>query len=177
MEKIVKILTAGEGGVGKTTFLNRYINNNFVSNFTMTRGIQFFGKTMKLKGSIYNLVLWDFAGQYCYRHLLSNLVKGASGAFFLFDLTRISSIDRIEEWMHLFTEREDKPVLLVGTKGDLVNAEEEAKYNFFTDEIKKRFSNCIGYVKTSSKTGHNIELAFNTLLKKVFENKKYTPFI
>ncbi|MFX0069593.1 MAG: Rab family GTPase [Candidatus Hermodarchaeota archaeon] len=168
MEKIVKILTAGEGGVGKTTFLNRYINNNFVNNFTMTRGIQFFGKTMKSNGSIYNLVLWDFAGQYCYRHLLSNLVKGSSGAFFLFDLTRISSIDRIEEWMHLFTERENKPVLLVGTKCDLITPEEESKYTYFTNEIKKRFRNCIGYIKTSSKTGVNIDLAFNTLLNKIF---------
>jgi small GTP-binding protein len=168
MEKIVKILTAGEGGVGKTTFLNRYINNNFVNNFEMTRGIQFFGKTMKLNGSRYNLVLWDFAGQYCYRHLLSNLVKGASGAFFLFDMTRISSIDRIEEWIQLFTERENKPVLLVGTKSDLITSEEESKYAYFTSEVRQRFRNCIGYIKTSSKTGDNINLAFDTLLDKIF---------
>lgn len=177
MEKIVKILTAGEGGVGKTTFLNRYINNNFVDNFEMTRGIQFFGKTLKRNGAMYNLVLWDFAGQYCYRHLLSNLVKGASGAFFMFDMTRLSSIERIEEWMELFTNRENKPVLLVGTKYDLISTDEQSKYHYFAETIKKKFSNCIGYIPTSSKTGHNINTAFETLLNEVFNDQKNTQFL
>ena len=54
--KTIKVLTAGEGAVGKTTFLNRYINRVFVDNFEMTEGVQFFGKIIDHGGEKYNLV-------------------------------------------------------------------------------------------------------------------------
>ena len=167
--RTVKILTAGEGAVGKTTFLNRYINKNFVENFEMTDGVQFFGKILEYNGQKINLILWDFAGQYCHRHLLSDLVKGSEGAFFLFDTTRLSSIYRIEEWMALLNSREKIPTILIGTKQDRMSHNQEIHFEEYAKELMSKFDNCIAHLNISSKTGYNVEKAFTLLFENVLK--------
>ena len=169
--KTIKVLTAGEGAVGKTTFLNRYINRVFVDNFEMTEGVQFFGKIIDHNNEKFNLVFWDFAGQYTYRHLLSDLVSGSAGAFFLFDTTRLSSIYRIEEWMELLTNREETPIILIGTKEDKMNVDDIPFFNDFAKDIMKKFPICFSYLRVSSKTGNNIDEAFKLLFDKILGSK------
>ena len=63
IRKNVKVIVTGGGGVGKTSFLNRLVYDNFDVKSELTRGIDFFSKSMKVNGSDINFVLWDFAGQ------------------------------------------------------------------------------------------------------------------
>ena len=169
--KTIKILTAGEGAVGKTTFLNRFINHVFVDNFEMTEGVQFFGKIIEYGGNKYNLVFWDFAGQYTYRHLLSDLSSGSSGAFFLFDTTRLSSIYKIEEWIELLLKNGPIPIILIGTKQDEMNIGDISYFKDFAEDIMSKFPSCFTYLNVSSKTGFNVHEAFNMLFDKVLGNK------
>ena len=41
-----KVLTAGEGGVGKTTLLYRYVKGEFLEDTRMTLGVGFFLKEL-----------------------------------------------------------------------------------------------------------------------------------
>ncbi|UCD02106.1 MAG: hypothetical protein JSV23_03565 [Promethearchaeota archaeon] len=85
MKKTVKIIVSGDGGVGKTSFLNRLIHINFDNNSKLTKGVNFFSKILKINGHEYNLVMWDFAGQTHFKELLTNFVDGSFAAFILFD--------------------------------------------------------------------------------------------
>ncbi len=60
---ILKILTAGEGGVGKTTLLHRYVEGKFSADTKMTIGVEFFLKEVVIDGKQCTLQLWDFGGQ------------------------------------------------------------------------------------------------------------------
>ncbi len=90
---ILKILTAGEGGVGKTTLLHRYVEGKFSGDTKMTIGVEFFLKEMELDGNQCTLQLWDFGGQERFRFLLDSYVMGAKGALLMFDLTRPMTLE------------------------------------------------------------------------------------
>ncbi|GAH39257.1 unnamed protein product, partial [marine sediment metagenome] len=85
--RVLKIITTGEGGVGKTTLLHRYVEGIFLADTKMTLGVEFFLKELDLDGNKILLQIWDFGGQERFRFLLQNYIMGAKGALLLFDLT------------------------------------------------------------------------------------------
>lgn len=163
--KVFKTIIAGDGGVGKTTLLHRYIEGKFIENLRMTIGVEFFLKTIEIDGIDIILQIWDFGGQQRFRFLLKNYARGAKGAFLLFDPTRPITLEKIGEWVDVCrTEDSNLPILFIGSKSDLEEsiilsddfiANFRQKYNFFD------------YLRISSKTGENVDLAFRLLAKKI----------
>ncbi|MFX1388372.1 MAG: Rab family GTPase, partial [Promethearchaeota archaeon] len=119
---LLKVITAGEGGVGKTTLLYRYIEGRFLADTRMTIGVEFFLKELDIEGEKILLQIWDFGGQDHFRPLLKNYAAGARGALLLFDLTRPSSLDRIEQWVNICRAANPSlPIIFLGTKLDLID--------------------------------------------------------
>ncbi|TFG22117.1 MAG: GTP-binding protein [Promethearchaeota archaeon] len=162
---ILKILTAGEGGVGKTTLLKRYVEGNFTSGTKLTVGIEFFVKEFTLAENHCALQLWDFGGQDRFRFLADSYVMGAKGALLMFDLTRISTLETVSEWVSLLRScNENLPIVLVGTKLDL--EEDITIDDNYALSIKEEY-NFFDYIKISSKTGVGVEDTFIRLVKKI----------
>jgi len=161
----LKILSAGDGGVGKTTFLYRYKEGRFLEDTSMTLGVEFSLKTLMLDGRKVDLQIWDFGGQDRFRHMLPNYVEGAKGALLLADLTRVASFNNIEEWVNTLRAHEEAlPIILVGTKNDLVDdiqVDDESAMEF-----KDKYD-LSEYITTSSKTGENVDKAFDLLVRKI----------
>ncbi|MHA1758100.1 MAG: Rab family GTPase, partial [Promethearchaeota archaeon] len=90
-----KVITAGEGGVGKTTLLHKFVEGKFKIDTKMTIGVGFFLKDITLEnGKTYSLQLWDFGGQELFRPFLDSYALGANGAILMFDLTRMDTLKR-----------------------------------------------------------------------------------
>jgi small GTP-binding protein len=168
---ILKILTAGEGGVGKTTLLHRYVEGKFSADTRMTIGVEFFLKETVVDSKQCTLQLWDFGGQERFRFLLESYVLGAKGALLMFDLTRLVTLEKIEQWVNIVRKADPKlPILFLGTKNDL---EEEIQVNDdYAEEFIKAY-NLIDYLKISSKTGENVLQAFEILTKEILERQAY----
>ena len=164
VDKTVKIIVAGDGGVGKTSFLNKMIHDNFDSKSELTRGVDFFSKCMQINGTDMNFVLWDFAGQSQFKKLLDDFVDGSLAAIILFDLTRISTIENVINWFERLKQLPNMPIIILGTKYDLLDTK-------FEPNIDGYFKSFIGsntllrYMKISSKTGYNIKEVFNVLVQ------------
>ena len=164
---LLKVIMTGEGGVGKTTLLYRYVEGRFVVDTLMTLGVQFFMKELEIDGRKINLQVWDFGGQEHFRPLLKNYSLGARGALLLFDLTRPSSLERIDQWVNICRGgNPDIPIIFLGTKSDLTDSitvdddfalKFPKKYDFFN------------YMKISSKTGENVNLAFEKLTREILK--------
>ena len=174
-----KIIVAGDGGVGKTTLLYRYVEDRFSYDTKMTIGVEIFNKTLKFdSGSSCALQIWDFSGQERFQFLLQNFVMGARGALVLFDLTKSPRfLTRVDDWVEIVqSQNKNIPMVLVGTKADL-----EDKILIRNDEILNLMEkyNFLRYFVTSSKTGLNVSEAFNlltiTLIKEIEE--KYSNYL
>ena len=168
---ILKILTAGEGGVGKTTLLHRYVEGRFSAQTKMTIGVEFFLKETVIDEKQCTLQLWDFGGQERFRFLLESYVLGAMGALLLFDLTRMMTLENLEQGLKIVRKgNPDLPVLFLGTKLDL--ADEIQVDDDYAMTFLKEY-NLIDFLKISSKTGENVGQAFEMLTRKILERQTY----
>ena len=166
---VLKVLTSGEGGVGKTTLLHRYVEDKFSSETKMTIGVEFFLKEVMINDRKILLQLWDFGGQERFRFLLQSYVIGARGALLLFDLTRPMTLENIQNWVDICRKEDPNlPILLLGSKSDLVN-----DIYIKNDYIMKYVDqfNLYGYMEISSKTGTNVKEAFENLTTKILDKR------
>jgi len=156
-----KVITLGDGAVGKTATITRFVNNFFKPDYEPTIGVQFLVHTLEIDDLRIKLQIWDFMGQERFRFLLPFYSKGAKGAVLLFDLTRAATVDTLSDWIDITREGAgDIPILLVGNKCDLEELREVP--TDYAIELAKK-SNCLGYLETSAKTGENIREAFKAL--------------
>lgn len=159
-----KICVLGDGGTGKTTLLQRYIDNTFNIETKMTIGVEVFRKHLILGEDLdCDLQIWDFGGQERFRFFQDSFVLGAHGAIVALDLTaRLMSINHLPEWINLAKKYEkDIPLILIGTKADL--DEKIMIQDEYAQSIKEEH-NFLEYIKTSSKSGLNVEKVFERLV-------------
>ncbi len=168
--KLKKIVVVGDGGVGKTTMLHRYIKNEFLVDTKMTIGVGFFQKYVSLEdGRKVYLQLWDFGGEKHFRAFLDSYVLGANGALLLFDLTLMKTLNQIDNWVKIVRKYNSTlPIVFIGSKCDL--KEKISVSDDYALQFKEKY-NFFEYIKTSSKTGENIEKVFELITKKVITTK------
>ncbi|MEE9379094.1 MAG: GTP-binding protein [Candidatus Lokiarchaeia archaeon] len=162
-----KIMMLGDASVGKTSLTMRYISGYFMEDLKLTIGVDFYSKTTSFKDKKVKLQIWDFGGEERFRFLLSQYSKGANGAFFLFDITNQTSLDHLPDWTQVIREHAgDIPIMLIGSKVDL----NEFRAVLREDGIlaAKKY-NLASFVELSSKTGENVEKAFNVMTEILFE--------
>ncbi len=165
--KVLKTIIAGDGEVGKTTMLHRYIKGKFIEGLHMTIGVEFFLKELELEGENVMLQIWDFGGQERFRFLLKNYARGAKGALLMFDLTRPVTLENLDQWVEICRdENPELPIIFLGTKLDLFNL--ITVKDEFALTYKEKY-NLFDFLKISSKTGDNVELAFELLAKEIIK--------
>ena len=168
---ILKILTAGEGGVGKTTLLHRFVEGKFSAETKMTIGVEFFLKELQLNDKHCTLQLWDFGGQERFRFLLESYVLGAKGALLMFDLTRPITLQNLEQWINIVRKGDPNiPILFLGTKNDLTD--QIMVQDAYAMSFKEQF-NLMDYLRISSKSGENVAKAFDLLTTRILEKQTY----
>ncbi len=164
-----KVCIFGDGGVGKTTLINKYVTGVFQEDTTMTIGVDFHVKKLNIDSIAVALQIWDFAGEDRFRFLLPSYVKGASGGIFMYDITRFSSFRSFNDWLQVLRDgtkvpgdEKNLPLLMIGSKLDLEfkrAVSREAAIDL------ARLHNFYGFVECSAKTGQNVETIFEALTK------------
>ena len=81
-----KIVFIGDVSVGKTSFMNRIVENKFKSNYEPSIGVDFSTKIIKHKNKTLKLQIWDSAGQERYKGLIPCYIKGAALVFIVYDI-------------------------------------------------------------------------------------------
>ncbi|MHA1975056.1 MAG: Rab family GTPase [Candidatus Hodarchaeales archaeon] len=157
-----KIILAGDGSVGKTTLINRFVTGRFNSDYKATIGVDIFSKRFKVNEKSINLQIWDIAGQSLFRNFRKKFYSQARGALLVFDLTLPSSLESLGHWIEDIVEVTGSiPLILIGNKSDLTKlrtvTDDEISNFLDTHNIEKHFL-------TSALTGDNVEDAFVSLV-------------
>ena len=167
-QDIMKVITLGESGVGKTSIISRYIHNRFDENIISTLGINFSFKQVKLKnGKCINIKLIDTAGQEKFRALAKSYFKNANAVLFIFALNDQDSFDRMINWIELFNDihsgKEDIPRYLIGNK---VDKERKVQKDVIDEFLCK---NKYKYYESSAKDNSGIDEIFQELSEDLYE--------
>lgn len=160
-----KICLVGERMVGKTSLIRRYVLNEFDEKYLATLGARVSRKEVFVDvdgtRTHTNLAIWDFMGQEGFRELFQDAYfSGARGILAVCDLTRAPSLGALGPWVQsVRSVAGDIPLFLAANKADL---EGQAQIR---EEDLQRFSASHGctFLRTSAKTGANVEEAFRRL--------------
>jgi small GTP-binding protein len=162
-----KVMLLGDASVGKTSLTLRYISGFFLEDLKLTIGVDFYSKTTDFNGKKVKLQIWDFGGEERFRFLLSQYCKGANGAFFLYDITKSLTLDHLPDWTQIIREHAgDIPIMLIGSKKDL---EEFRDVSTEDGDLAAKKYNLTSVMELSSKTGENVEQAFEIMTKILIE--------
>nr|XP_046253381.1 ras-related protein Rab-7L1-like isoform X2 [Scatophagus argus] len=123
-EHLLKILVVGDGNVGKSSFVRRYVNGQFSKTYKMTVGVDFSVKVLQWSDTEkVRLQLWDIAGQERFISMTRIYYKGAVGCVVMFDVTSSSSFLSCRHWKRdldkkaLLPNGDPIPCILLANKG------------------------------------------------------------
>lgn len=165
-----KICLIGDGGVGKTTFINRVLDGPFTKEYVATVGVVVHKATFWVsKDHSIQFEVWDTAGQEKKAGLKDLYYLEADGAMFFYDVTSRVSAKNLPNWIDHFKRAagDDKPIVIVANKIDCVDRKVNKK-NILTSI--KRFE--YEYCEISARTAHNFDQPFLKLSRKLVNNSQ-----
>jgi small GTP-binding protein len=166
-----KVCLLGDGAVGKTSLIRKFVFDRFEDKYIMTFGTKVSKKQVQIiRNDIdYNLtfLIWDILGQRVHDNLHSAYYQGASGAFIVCDTTRHETLVNIEEWISVFRKvNKDSPLIFLGNKSDLKDQAQFGEAELA--ELGKKYS--VPFHLTSAKTGDYVEDSFMELGNSVIDH-------
>ena len=161
-----KVVLLGESGVGKTSIISQFIDQNFQEDLQSSTGGTFSSKSFSYGGGkILKFEIWDTAGQERYRSLTKMFYKDANAAVLVYDITRKISFEELQSyWVEQIKESAPPNILLavVANKSDLEEEEEvdEGQARNYAQELGAIFCT------TSAKSRHGIDDLFLQIARK-----------
>ena len=165
-EKEIKVILLGNSGVGKTSIINRYVNNVYNSNCETTLGSTYSTREVIKDNVVYKLNLWDTTGQEKYHSITNLFIKGSSIVILVYSIDLLSSFEGLNYWYNSIKENlegNNYVLAVVGSKSDLINEEEEV----VSEDEAKNFAkerNAIFKLVSSKEDPVGINKLFDMLL-------------
>jgi small GTP-binding protein len=153
----------GDPSVGKTSLIRRFVENRFSEEYLSTIGVEFLKKEVLIdEKTKVTLVLWDIAGQSKWTQFKKSYYQGSVFIIMVFDVRNIKSYNSIKQWISDAQGilGEDIYFAIFANKIDLLEGHTVPDFNDYN-----QFKGFLELVKTSAKTGKNVNESFNKIAK------------
>ena len=168
-----KVVLVGESGVGKTSIINRYLNNTYNENQKSTFAPKFKNKVLNYPeyNKSISFDIWDTAGQEAYRSITKNFYVNAAIGVMVYDIRNRESFENIKNyWSKQLKDSGVQNIVLAiaGNKCDIFNEEE------VSENEAREYAESIGAVfqLTSCKENIGIDELFKESGKRFLEANK-----
>ncbi len=161
-EYAYKLVLGGEGGVGKTSMVHRFVEDSFQTDYKSTIGTSIMKKECEFQGleSKVRFIIWDLAGQAQFKRVRQTYLANAEAGILVYDVTHKETLDSLENWFkEIKSVSPTISLILVGNKIDL--EDDRVISTEQGEELAQKLN--LSYIETSAKTGENINDAFNML--------------
>lgn len=172
---VYKTVIVGDGGVGKTSLIKKFVYNKYDDKYIKTLGTNVYKKVMSGTNdpsmSNVNLQIWDVLGQKSFTAIIRSAFKGAKGVFLVCDVTDKKTLDGLKTWMdYAYEYAGETAIVVLGNKTDLPDHE------FGLAEMKDftRLYN-VPFFLTSAKFGTNVDNAFEGMVRSIRSGKSKLP--
>lgn len=119
---LLKVVILGDGGVGKSCLMNRFVSNHFDEHSFHTIGVEFLNKDIEINGEAYTLQIWDTAGQERFKTLRTPFYRGSDICLLTYAVDDRTSFKNLALWRSEFLYYADVqegstfPFIVVGNK-------------------------------------------------------------
>ncbi len=166
-----KICLLGSFGVGKTSLMERFVNDRFDEKYLSTVGISVSQKLMPPVQTRsgdgvrqFMFLIWDIAGLEKFNPMVMNYFRGATGALAVADLTRPETIENLGPIVdQFFSVNPDAALVAVANKSDATDSITDVPVEL--NQLASQYA--AQTVLTSAKSGAGVEEAFITLSKRI----------
>ena len=170
---VLKFLLVGDSGVGKSSLLFRFVDDQFSPSFITTVGIDFKVKTIVIPstGTKVRLQIWDTAGQERFRTITNAYYRGAMAILVVYDVTNRQSFSHLAYWASQIDAQANLAVdpfkVFVGNKCDLTEARTVGEME------GKLFAASQGFLfaETSACSGDGVAQLFIDLAERIHTGK------
>lgn len=169
------VILVGDSAVGKTAILSKYIKGIFPISPIPTIAIEFATKIIQIKeGGYIKAQIWDTAGQDRYKAIVANHYRRAVGALVVFDVTKRSTFEHVENWLNDIKVLAEKNCIsyLVGNKVDLLDMHEKNREVSVEEAKLLARKNNMKYYETSALTSVKINDCFEDLLQEIYNERR-----
>ena len=138
----IKLIILGDTGVGKTSIINRYIENKFTDNIPSTVGSNYIGKNLKRGDKQYVLNIWDTTGQEKYRSVTKLFVQDSKIVVLVYSINSKESFNVLDIWYKQVLDICGENIILaiVGNKTDLFDQNEYEDNELISEEEGKKYA-------------------------------------
>lgn len=172
-EYVFKIVFLGDKNVGKTSLIRRYVHSSFEGRYTGTIGLNVSNKKIIVKQNgeeyLVNIVIYDIEAEGSFEDLFSPFAQGSVAAMFIFDVTRESTLESIDDWTtrlkKVINSTALKNAILIGNKIDLPRSTTRKD----AEAVSAKY-NMIDYIETSAKENKGVEEAFELFARRILES-------
>ena len=168
-EYAFKLILGGDGAVGKTSMVHRYVENVFAKDYKSTIGTSIMKKECSFKelDSTVRFIIWDLAGQAQFKRVRLKYLANAITGILVYDVTNRASFENIDKnwYPEIKKVSPNVALILVGNKIDL--KEERVVSSEEGESLSKKLK--LTYIETSAKTGENINDAFKMLALQIIK--------
>lgn len=157
---IVKVVIAGDAGVGKTSLIRRYCTGMFQESRVATIGVDFQIKIVELDGKSIKLSIWDIAGQERFGAFRDSFYRGARSVALVYDVSDPATLENLPRWQsEVVRVCPTAKFVVVGNKLDL-------GYKVPHERVAE-WAHSMGYpyVETSALTAQGVEEFFMSLAR------------
>ena len=166
-----KLIVVGNISTGKSSILNRFVNETFEEDYQATIGLDFQSKNITIHDQDVRLILYDTAGQEKFRSLIPMYIREAQIILLVYDISNRESFESLPKWFSdiLDVKNNEAVFVLVGNKIDLENERQVS-----TEEGKKfALEKNLIFQEVSAKNGTNFEeLFYNQIFEAVYNKFK-----
>jgi Ras-related protein Rab-21 len=170
-----KVVLLGEGRVGKTSILLRFVENSYVEGRPSTLTASYLEKHVTVDDDDKReaqLSIWDTAGQERFHSLGPIYYRDAKGAILVYDITDESTFDRVKSWTKelrkMVGDNTKICITIVGNKIDL------ERRRVVSQQSASKYAESVGatFFEVSAKTGRGVANVFEELTKVLLDTVK-----
>ncbi|RQM22706.1 hypothetical protein B5M09_005444 [Aphanomyces astaci] len=163
--KRYKVVLLGEGRVGKTSILVRYIKNEYDDRQVSTLQASYLDKKLSVDNNNVQLSIWDTAGQERFHALGPIYYRDADGALLVYDITDEESFQKVKTWVKELRRivGDDIDITIAGNKIDLHRNRKVTE----ADAVKYAQSVNATHFHTSAKLNKGLDDVFVDLSKRM----------
>ena len=166
-----KVILLGDGSVGKTSLIRRFVTDQFSDDYLMTVGTKVTKKELEVGEGAGRMpmvmTIWDVLGQKGYAGVQESAVKGGQAVLLVYDVTRDETWKSLEEyWIPIVWRLVGKvPLVFAGNKVDL---HPDRTYTADVLGYLEQKYDATGFL-SSAKSGENVERIFGALGRALIE--------